>query len=61
MFWCGTATPKPDEVSDPTLFEFMSKMKKEGKIRLVIFRHSRMASLLTEAAKSIFTMSLWSP
>jgi len=44
---------KPDEVSDPKLFEFMSKMKKEGKIRFSGFSaHSRMASLLREAAKS---------
>jgi aryl-alcohol dehydrogenase-like predicted oxidoreductase len=44
---------KPDEVSDPKLFEFMSKMKKEGKIRFTGFSaHSRMASLLREAAKS---------
>ena len=44
---------KPDEVSDPRLFEFMSKMKKEGKIRFSGFSaHSRMASLLREAAKS---------
>jgi hypothetical protein len=44
---------QPDEVSDPRLFEFMSKMKKEGKIRFSGFSaHSRMASLLREAAKS---------
>ncbi len=44
---------KPDEVSDPKLFEFMSKMKKEGKVRFAGFSaHSRMASLLREAAKS---------
>jgi aryl-alcohol dehydrogenase-like predicted oxidoreductase len=44
---------KPDEVSDPKLFEFMSKMKKEGKVRFTGFSaHSRMASLLREAAKS---------
>jgi len=43
----------PGEVSDPELFEFMSKMKKEGKIRFSGFSaHSRMASLLREAAKS---------
>jgi len=43
----------PDEVSDPKLFEFMSKMKKEGKVRFTGFSaHSRMASLLREAAKS---------
>ena len=43
----------PDEVSDPRLFEFMSKMKKEGKVRFTGFSaHSRMAPLLREAAKS---------
>jgi aryl-alcohol dehydrogenase-like predicted oxidoreductase len=43
----------PDEVSDPKLFEFMLKMKKEGKVRFTGFSaHSRMASLLREAAKS---------
>jgi hypothetical protein len=43
----------PEEVSDPKLFEFMSKMKKEGKVRFVGFSaHSRMASLLREAVKS---------
>jgi hypothetical protein len=45
----------PDEVSDPKLFEFMSKMKKEGKVRFTGFSaHSHMASLLREAAKSNF-------
>ena len=44
---------KPEEVSDPKLFDFMSKMKKEGKVRFTGFSaHSRMASLLREAAKS---------
>jgi uncharacterized protein len=43
----------PEEVSEPKLFEFMSKMKKEGKARFTGFSaHSRMASLLREAAKS---------
>jgi predicted aldo/keto reductase-like oxidoreductase len=43
----------PEEVSDPDLFEFMGKMKKEGKIRFSGFSaHSNMAALLTEAAKS---------
>lgn len=44
---------KPQEVSDASLFEFMSKMKKEGKARFTGFSaHSNMASLLKEAAKS---------
>ena len=43
----------PEEVSDPKLSEFMSKMKKEGKVRFTGFSaHSRMAPLLKEAAKS---------
>jgi aryl-alcohol dehydrogenase-like predicted oxidoreductase len=43
----------PEEVADPNLFEFMSKMKKEGKARFTGFSaHSNMASLLREAAKS---------
>jgi aryl-alcohol dehydrogenase-like predicted oxidoreductase len=41
-----------DEVSDRELFDFMEKMKKEGKIRFSGFSaHSRMAPLLREAAK----------
>jgi aryl-alcohol dehydrogenase-like predicted oxidoreductase len=45
----------PEEVSDPKLFEFMSKMKEEGKARFTGFSaHSNMASLLNEAAKSNF-------
>ena len=45
----------PEEISDPKLFEFMSKMKKEGKVRFTGFSaHSKMASLLREAAKSHF-------
>jgi aryl-alcohol dehydrogenase-like predicted oxidoreductase len=45
----------PEEISDPKLFEFMSKMKKEGKVRFTGFSaHSHMASLLREAAKSNF-------
>ncbi|MBM4278520.1 MAG: hypothetical protein FJ130_11680 [Deltaproteobacteria bacterium] len=41
------------EVSDPRLFEFMTKMKKEGKARFTGFSsHSNMASLLKEASKS---------
>jgi aryl-alcohol dehydrogenase-like predicted oxidoreductase len=44
---------KPEEVSDPGLFEFMGKMKKEGKVRFTGFSaHSNMAALLREAAKS---------
>ena len=51
LVWHGHSSP--DEVSDPKLFEFMSKMKKEGKIRFSGFSaHSHMASLLREAAKS---------
>jgi hypothetical protein len=43
----------PEEISDPKLSEFMSKMKKEGKVRFAGFSaHSRMAPLLREAAKS---------
>jgi aryl-alcohol dehydrogenase-like predicted oxidoreductase len=41
------------EVSNPRLFEFMTKMKKEGKARFTGFSsHSNMASLLIEASKS---------
>jgi predicted aldo/keto reductase-like oxidoreductase len=44
---------KPEEVSDPRLFEFMGKMKKEGKVRFAGFSaHSNMAALLREAVKS---------
>jgi predicted aldo/keto reductase-like oxidoreductase len=44
-----------EQVSDPILYEFMSKMKKEGKVRFTGFSaHSKMASLLREAAKSHF-------
>jgi aryl-alcohol dehydrogenase-like predicted oxidoreductase len=51
LVWHGHSSP--EEVSDPKLFEFMSKMKKEGKVRFTGFSaHSRMASLLREAAKS---------
>ncbi len=51
LVWHGHSSP--DEVSDPKLFEFMSKMKKEGKVRFTGFSaHSHMASLLREAAKS---------
>ncbi|OGP73051.1 MAG: hypothetical protein A2V86_17185 [Deltaproteobacteria bacterium RBG_16_49_23] len=41
------------EVSNPRLFEFMTKVKKEGKARFTGFSsHSNMASLLIEASKS---------
>jgi len=51
LVWHGHSSP--DQVSDPKLFEFMSKMKQEGKIRFSGFSaHSHMASLLREAAKS---------
>jgi len=53
LVWHGHSSP--EEVSDPNLFEFMSKMKKEGKARFTGFStHSHMASLLREAAKSSF-------
>ncbi len=46
---------KPQEVSDAAFFEFMSKMKKEGKARFTGFSaHANMARLLREAAKSNF-------
>lgn len=42
-----------NEISDPNLFEFMQKMKKEGKTRFTGFSaHSNMASLLKEATKT---------
>ena len=45
----------PEEIADPKLFEFMSKMKKEGKTRFTGFSaHRNMAPLLREAAKSNF-------
>jgi hypothetical protein len=51
LVWHGHSSPA--EVSDPKLFEFMSKMKKEGKVRFAGFSaHTRMAPLLREAAKS---------
>lgn len=44
---------RPEEVSNEKLFEFMTKMKKEGKARFTGFSsHSNMASLLKEAVKS---------
>jgi len=51
LVWHGHRSPK--EVSDPELFDFMSKMKKEGKVRFTGFSaHSNMASLLKEAAET---------
>ncbi len=53
LVWHGLNLPK--EVSDTGLFEFMVKMKKEGKARFTGFSaHSNMASVLEEAAKSNF-------
>lgn len=44
---------RPEEVADERLFEFMTKMKKEGKVRFTGFSaHTNMASLLKEALKS---------
>ena len=45
----------PEEVSDAKLFEFMTKMRKEGKARFTGFSaHGNMANLLREAAKLNF-------
>jgi aryl-alcohol dehydrogenase-like predicted oxidoreductase len=53
LLWHGITST--EEVSDSRLFEFMSKMKKEGKARFTGFSaHSNMASLLREAMKSNF-------
>lgn len=53
LVWHGLHST--EEVSDTGLFEFMVKMKKEGKARFTGFSaHSNMASLLKEAAKSNF-------
>jgi aryl-alcohol dehydrogenase-like predicted oxidoreductase len=53
LVWHGYSSP--EEVSDPRLFEFMSKMKKEGKTRFGGFStHRNMVALLREAAKSNF-------
>ena len=42
----------PEEVSHQEYFEFMTKMKKEGKVRFTGFSaHNNMASLLIEASK----------
>jgi hypothetical protein len=50
LLWHGLHSV--DEVLDTKLFEFMEKMKKEGKARFAGFSaHSRMANLLREAAK----------
>jgi aryl-alcohol dehydrogenase-like predicted oxidoreductase len=51
LVWHGHSSP--EEVSDPKLSEFMSKMKKEGKVRFTGFSaHKNMCPLLREAAKS---------
>jgi hypothetical protein len=51
LLWHNFHTAK--EVSDPRLFEFMTKMKKEGKARFTGFSsHSSMTTLLKEASKS---------
>ncbi len=51
LVWHELHSPK--EVSDARLYEFMMKMKKEGKTRFAGFSaHSNMASLLIEASKS---------
>ena len=45
LVWHGHS--HPEEVSDPNLHEFMTKMKKEGKVRFTGFSsHTRMAPLL---------------
>jgi aryl-alcohol dehydrogenase-like predicted oxidoreductase len=50
LVWHGHS--HPEEVSDPNLYEFMMKMKKEGKVRFTGFSaHTRMAPLLREAAQ----------
>ena len=49
------ALQAPEEVSNPEAFEFMQKLKKEGKVRFHGFSsHSNMASLLREGAKLNF-------
>ncbi len=51
LVWHGHS--HPEEVSDKNLYEFMMKMKREGKVRFTGFSsHTRMASLLEEASKS---------
>ncbi len=43
----------PEEVSNPSLYDFMTMMKKEGKARFTGFStHSHMATLLREASKT---------
>jgi aryl-alcohol dehydrogenase-like predicted oxidoreductase len=50
LVWHGLRSP--EEISDSRLYEFMAKMKKEGKARFTGFSaHSHMASVLREAAK----------
>jgi predicted aldo/keto reductase-like oxidoreductase len=50
LVWHGLNSPQ--EISDPELFDFMSKIKKEGKARFTGFSaHSNMTSVLREAAK----------
>ena len=50
LVWHGFQSS--EEVSDPKLFEFMGKMKKEGKVRFTGFSaHSNMVALLQEASK----------
>ncbi|MCX5862095.1 MAG: aldo/keto reductase [Deltaproteobacteria bacterium] len=51
LLWHALQTP--EEVANPEAFEFMQKLKKEGKVRFHGFSsHSDMASLLREGAKS---------
>ncbi len=53
LVWHGHS--QPEQVSDVTLHEFMTKMKKEGKARFTGFSsHTRMAALLEEASRSNF-------
>jgi hypothetical protein len=49
------ALQAPEEVSNPEAFEFMQKLKKEGKVRFHGFSsHSNIASLMREGAKLNF-------
>jgi uncharacterized protein len=49
----GHSLKKPEEVSNPSLIEFLQIMKKEGKARFTGFSsHTDMVPLLVEAAKS---------
>ena len=53
LVWHGLRSP--EEISDSRLYEFMAKMKKEGKARFTGFSaHSHMASVLREAAKGYY-------